>query len=226
MSDPRAHSDAPTVQSDEVLAFLENHPDFLSHHADRFGLKQSQERVVVSLVDRQLLELKDRNRQLEARLQQLVQHGEANDLTQARLHALVLGLLSAGSAEDVCHHLKTCFEQAFGLDRMALRLWRAGAESLGEVYSTRAEVVLLARNLSTPYCGPYANDEVLSWFPAVPVLQSFCQIPLRDEKGEAFGLLVLASDDPARFTFDMYTHYLDQIGDMVSAALERVLVRA
>lgn len=223
MSDPRAHSDAPTVQSDEVLAFLENHPDFLLHHADRFGLKQTSERVVVSLVDRQLLELKDRNRQLEARLQQLVRHGEANDLIQSRVHALALGLLAATSAEAVCTHLETCFEQEFGLNRMAVRLWHDGATSLGEVYSPRAEVVLLARNLATPYCGPYANDEVLSWFPAVPVLQSFCQVALRDAQGETFGLLVLASDDPARFTFDMHTHYLVQIGELVSAALERVL---
>ena len=68
------------MQSDDVLAFLEHHPDFLQHHAERFGLKQPADRVVVSLVDRQMLELKDRARQLEARLQQLVRHGEANDL--------------------------------------------------------------------------------------------------------------------------------------------------
>jgi hypothetical protein len=222
MSDQRAHSDSP-VQSDEVLAFLENHPDFLQHHADRFGLKQSAERVVVSLVDRQLLELKDRSRQLEARLQQLVRHGEANDLLQNRMHALALGLAAADSAEAVCHHLKQCFEQEFGLDRMALRLWHRGAERLGEIYNTRSEVMLLGRNLATPYCGPYANDEVLSWFPAVPVLQSFCQVALRDADDEVFGMLVLASDDATRFTFDMHTHYLTQIGALISATLERVL---
>lgn len=226
MSDQRAHSDAPSVQSDEVLAFLENHPDFLQHHADRFGLKQSSERVVVSLVDRQLLELKDRSRQLEARMQQLVHHGEANDRTQERMHALALGLLSARSAADVFLHLKTCFAENFGLDRMALRLWHDGAQAHGDIYNSRAEVLLLARNLAMPYCGPYANDEVLSWFPAVPVLQSFCQVALRADDGEPFGLLVLASDDSARFTFDMHTHYLVQIGELISAALERVLAKS
>ena len=61
------------MQTDDVLAFLDQHPDFLAHHAERLGLKPSgapQDRVVVSLAERQMLDLKDRNRQLESRLQQ------------------------------------------------------------------------------------------------------------------------------------------------------------
>jgi uncharacterized protein YigA (DUF484 family) len=41
-----------------------------------------------------------------------------------------------------------------------------------------------------------------------------------------FGLLVLASDDAQRFTFDMHTHYLAQMGEIISAALLRVLGQA
>ncbi|TDR71655.1 DUF484 family protein [Paludibacterium purpuratum] len=212
-----------TMQSDDVLAFLENHPDFLQHHADRFGLKHGGDRVVVSLVDRQMLELKDRCRQLEARLQQLVRHGENNDQIQARMHRLALTLLKADTPARLAGELRTGFAEIFGLDRMALRLWHPAAESLGELFNARGEVSLLARNLNTPYCGPYVNDEVMSWFPAVPVLQSFCQVALRDAASEPFGLLVLASDDPQRFTHDMHTHYLVQIGELIGAAWSRLL---
>ncbi|WP_293227560.1 DUF484 family protein [Paludibacterium sp.] len=212
-----------TVQSDDVLAFLENHPDFLQHHAERFGLKHNGDRVVVSLVDRQMLELKDRCRQLEARLQQLVRHGENNDQIQIRMHQLALTLLTADTPAALAASLRACFADSFGLDRMALRLWHPGAQALAELYSAKSEAALLARNLSAPYCGPYVNDEVMSWFPAVPVLQSFSQVALRDEHGEPFGLLVLASDDPDRFTHDMHTHYLVQIGELISAAWRRLL---
>lgn len=211
------------MQSDDVLAFLENHPDFLQHHADRFGLKHGNERVVVSLVDRQMLELKDRARQLEARLQQLVHHGETNDQIQARMHKLALAMIAASTVDGLAQALKGCFAEVFGLNRMALRLWHPAAEAHATLYNGRSEVAALSRNLSVPYCGPYVNDEVMSWFPPVPVLQSFCQVALTDAEGEPFGLLVLASDDPERFTFDMHTHYLGQIGALISTALLRVL---
>jgi uncharacterized protein YigA (DUF484 family) len=223
MSDKHAPQDTPGPQSDEVLAFLENHPDFLQHHAERFGLKNSAERVVISLVDRQMLELKDRTRQLEARLQQLVRHGEANDLIQARSHQLSLALLSARTLDEVVSGLQRCFAQDFELERMALRLWHAHAEGHATLYSGRSDIAALTRNLAAPYCGPYVNDEILSWFAPMPVLQSFCQLALRDDSGETFGLLVLASDNPERFTFDMHTHYLAQIGELISCALTRVL---
>ncbi|BEV71145.1 DUF484 family protein [Paludibacterium sp. THUN1379] len=215
-----------TMQSDDVLAFLENHPDFLQHHADRFGLKQQNDRVVVSLVDRQMLELKDRCRQLEARLQQLVRHGENNDQIQLRMHRLALTLLQAETPARLSESLARCFADEFGLDRMALRLWHPAAASFGDAFNARSDVAMLARNLNTPYCGPYVNDEVMSWFPAVPVLQSFSQVALRDAGGEPFGLLVLASDDAQRFTHDMHTHYLVQIGELISAACLRVLGQA
>ncbi|GGY22499.1 DUF484 family protein [Paludibacterium paludis] len=213
------------MHSDDVLAFLDSHPDFLTHHAERFGLRAApQERVVVSFAERQLLDMKDRIRQLESRLHQLVRHGEANDLIQARSHRLALGLMQARSTESVLAAVSKGLLDIFQIDRVALRLWHPQAETrTPSCTTTRADIQLLARNLSAPSCGPYANDEVLSWFPPVPVLQSFAQIALREESGEPFGLLVLASDNADRFTFDMHTHYLAQMGEMVSAALLRTL---
>ncbi|KMN33109.1 MULTISPECIES: DUF484 family protein [Chromobacterium] len=214
------------MQTDDVLAFLDQHPDFLAHHAERLGLKPGgapQDRVVVSLAERQLLDLKDRNRQLESRLQQLVRHSEANDRIIANAHQLALSLQACRSLQDVLSALPACFAEHFKLERIALRLWHPAAESAGAVYDARNEVAALARNLSAPYCGPYVNDDVLAWFPATPVLQSFAQLALRDATGQTIGLLALASDDAQRFTFDMHTHYLAQIGEQVSVALIRVL---
>jgi len=211
------------MQSDDILAFLENHPDFLRHHADRFGLKHSQDRVVVSLVDRQMLELKDKVRQLEARVHQMVRRGEANDLIQSRAHKLSLALLLARSLDALEQGLRHCFANDFGLEHMALRLWHPAVTTDNALYNGRLDIAQLSRNLSAPYCGPYVNDEVISWFPPVPVLQSFCQLSLRTPKGGAIGLLVLGSEDAERFTFDMHTFYLAQMGEQISAALCRIL---
>ncbi|MBX9296764.1 DUF484 family protein [Chromobacterium piscinae] len=216
------------MHSEQVLAFLDEHPDFLQQHAPRYNLQaapQNGERVI-SFVERQMLELKDQNRQLEAQLQQLIERGQDNDRLLARLHRLTLALLAARGPSELIAELKGSLRQEFQLDRAALKLWHPAAEKDAEHYNARSEVQSLARNLAAPYCGPYVNDEVLSWFPATPVLQSFAQVALKDAGGQPFGILVLASDDSQRFTFDMHTQYLAQIGELLSAALLSALEAA
>jgi len=210
------------MQSDEVLAYLEEHPDFLQQHGNRLGLR-SNDRIVVPLAERQLLEARDQKRQLEARLTQLLRHGEANDQTTNRTHRLAIALIRAETLDALVNTLLACFDSEFGLNRVAVRLWHPSAEGNATLHNARHDVRLLARNLSTPYCGPYVNDEVLSWLPLTPVLQSFAQVPLKEAGQEPFGLLVLASDDPERFTHHMHTQYLARIGELVSTAFARLL---
>lgn len=210
------------MQSEEILAYLEENPDFLKRYADQLGLRDK-DRVVVPLAERQLLDARDQKRQLEAKLSQLLHHGETNDLTNARMHQLALAMIQAESLPAAIEALTACFTKEFGLDRVAIKLWHPKAESHRNLYNGRNDIALLARNLSTPYCGPYVNDEVLSWFPVKPVLQSFAQVQLKQAEQEPFGLLVLASDDPERFTLNMHTQYLARIGELISAGLTRVL---
>ena len=209
------------MQTDDILAFLDSHPDFLSQNAARYGLKSNHDRVVISFAERQLLEMKDQNRQLEARLTQLIRHGEQNDLTLARCHQLSLALMAATTLDEVIKATLQTFEKQFSLNRVAIRLWHDAA-STSTYYNARQDIRLIAGNQCAPYCGPYVNDEILSWLPSHPVLQSFSTIALR-QQGEAFGLLVLASDDCQRFSQDMQTSYLAQMGELISAALTRVL---
>jgi uncharacterized protein YigA (DUF484 family) len=210
------------MHGEEILAYLEAQKDFLKRYADQLGLRNN-DRVVVPLAERQLLEARDQKRQLEARLSQLLQHGETNDLTNARMHQLALAMVQAESLDALVAALTACFANEFGLDRVALKLWHPKAEKHGNLYNGRNDIALLARNLTAPYCGPYVNDEVLSWFPTKPVLQSFAQVALKPAGREPFGLLVLAFDDPERFTLHMHTEYLARIGELISTGLVRVL---
>lgn len=212
--------------TDQVLSFLEDNPDFLLQHASRFGLQPIQPTTVVPLAERQVLELREQNRQMENRLSQLMRNAESNDLIISRTHQLALALFRARDLESLIDGLMQSFQQDFSLERCALRLWHPAAVKLPQVYNGRQAVKRLASNLTGPSCGPYANDQVLSWFPAEPTLESFAMIPLKNASGEAFGLLVLASNDPRRFTADMQTHYLTQIGELITITLERLLTNA
>jgi uncharacterized protein YigA (DUF484 family) len=53
-------------------------------------------------------------------------------------------------------------------------------------------------------------------------MRSLAMIPLRPATGEAtFGLLVLGSPDPTRYTADMGTEFLERLGELSGAALAR-----
>jgi uncharacterized protein YigA (DUF484 family) len=55
-------------------------------------------------------------------------------------------------------------------------------------------------------------------------VQSIAMLPLRvGGAPEAFGLLVLGSADPQRFTAEMATDYLSKIGEIGSAAMACLL---
>jgi hypothetical protein len=148
---------------------------------------------VVSLADRQMLELKDRNRQLEARLHQLIRHGEANDQIIHSAHRLSLALQRCLNLQQVADGLASCFQQDFALDRMALRLWHPAAES-SPLYNARHEVQALARNLSAPTAAPMSMTK--SWAGSCHAGTAVIQPDPADRcQWHAFGLLVLASDD-------------------------------
>jgi hypothetical protein len=64
-------------------------------------------------------------------------------------------------------------------------------------------------------------DEVKSWFGEdAGRVRSFAMVALR-RKGTVIGLVVLASEDPERFYPEMGTVYLAQLGELMSAGLER-----
>ncbi|MDN0082018.1 DUF484 family protein [Crenobacter sp. SG2305] len=204
------------MQAADVLDFLSDNPEFLDRHASRFGLCPAHDRVI-PLVERQLLESKDRFRQLERNLHVLLGRAEDNDLIQQRQHRLALALVEANDFASLLNRLPTLFDALFGLRRVALRWW--GED--GSAASVSVELRRHADRLPGPCCGHYVNDELLGWLPVEPAMQSFAQVPLRQGRGATLGLLLLASDDPDRFSSDRQTRYLAEMGELITAALLR-----
>ena len=62
--------------------------------------------------------------------------------------------------------------------------------------------------------------EAAKWIDSEHTIESIAMLPLRLAPDSAtFGLLVLGSPDPTRFTKEMATDFLAKIGDTSSAAL-------
>ena len=214
------------MQPNEIVQWLRQNPEFFDEFADDLAqiyVPHSHRGQAVSLAERQLLTLREKNHALELRLAELLQFGEENDITSDKLHRLTVDLLHATDLSSVIGTLEYHLRERFSVPHVALRLWISGVESNLREFSPVGEAIgKLAQNLVSPYCGPYATDEVQGWFGAEPgTLQSFAQFALKTA-GEPFGILVMASEDPQRFFPDMGTLYLQRLSELVSAAIRRV----
>ena len=215
------------MQANEVVLWLKQNPEFFDAFADDLAeiyVPHNHRGHAVSLAERQLLTLRDKNRTLEARLGELLQFGVENDEISDMLHQLTVDLMKAVDVPGIIGTLEYHLKEKFSVPHIALRIWLPNVQSnLREFSAIDESIHKLADHLTAPYCGPYVTDDVLNWFETdVLALKSFAQFALRTAE-IPFGILVLASPDPDRFFPDMGTLYLQRLSELVSAAVRRVV---
>lgn len=212
------------MNSDDVAAYLKTHPDFFERHAELVAdmqIPHPHGGRTIPLSERQILTLRERGKQLEGKLREMIQFGEDNDAITDKLHRLTLTLMRARDLPAVLQGVQTGLRDDFAVPSVALRLWRGAGES--PVFSAVSEATrVFAGGLTQPQCGAQpAVDTAQLFGDAAAALKSYAYLPLRD--GEVFGLLALGSEDEHRFCPDMGTLFLLRLSDIISAAAARHL---
>jgi uncharacterized protein YigA (DUF484 family) len=199
----------------ENPAFFEKYQDLLAH----LSMPHPHGGRAISLTERQVLMLREKNRALEAKLAELIRFGEENDTLGERVHRLSIALIKAPDWANVQRLVKRHLIEDFSVPHLALRLWAGGDEGAEVDAATREAMAAL----SHPYCGPAdARPGALLLAPGAGQIRSLCEIPLR-RGAETFGVLVLGSEDAQRFYTGMGTLFLSQIGNLVASAATRTL---
>lgn len=217
MSDPQFSPEA-------IAQFLAHNPDFLQQHADVFaGLRvpHPNESRAISLGERQILTLRAKAKELEWRLAGLIRNASGNEKISGTLTAWCAQMLAQDDATQLPGQITHSLSALFELPSVALRLWDLpGLPDGPHTADVDQAVRQFAAQLSAPYCGPLADQPVAGWLAQPPA--SLAIIPLSHGGTPPFGLLVLGSDDAARFTPDMGTAFLSMLGELASAALSRL----
>ncbi|MFN0313659.1 MAG: DUF484 family protein [Burkholderiales bacterium] len=214
------------MNASEVAQYLEDHPEFFEEHMELLSnikLKLPGVGRAIPLVERQVASLRDKSQKLEGTLRDLVNFGEQNDLTSERMHRMTLALLAAPDMLSLLQTIDSHLGQEFGLDASAVRVWGGGEGSIVTEHDSASEqAVVFGEGLKGPQLSAQPLFETALWFGNKAAgLASYAYVPLRAE--QPFGILVLASKDPARFTPDMGTLYIQRLGELVSMALRRFL---
>jgi len=209
---------------DAVVSYLKQHPEFFEEHADFLATiftPHPHGGRANSISERQILTLRDKNRQLEDKLRELLEFGEQNDAIGEKLHRLGLALSAARDLEAVVAALHFNLREDFAVPHTALRLWLEGSHAaLPEFAPVSPAARDFAESLSSPSCGAHAMVDTAEWFgESAAHLRSFAYIPLKNTR--AFGLIALASEDAQRFYPEMGTLYLKRLGELTASALLR-----
>lgn len=216
------------MKSEEVATYLQQNPQFFEEHADlmsRMVIPHPHGGRTISITERQMLTLRDKNKLLESKMVELIQFGEENDTISEKMHRLGVAMIAAATFQSVVHTLNFHLRDDFAIPHVALRLWDKPQEvdELPEFTDVSEELQVFAETLTQPYCGSTAGFETSSWFGEASLhVRSQALIAMRNGGG-TMGMIALGSEDAQRFYSGMGTLYLERLGEMASAALARVL---
>jgi uncharacterized protein YigA (DUF484 family) len=221
------------ITEDDIANYLANTPGFFERHAELLGsvqLASPHGQRAVSLQERQMEMLRERIKGLERKLIEMIRAGQDNVALTERMHRWTCAVMLARSATLLGQVLIEELKHEFMIPQAALRVWGVAAAHahLPWAQGVSEDVRAFAASLSQPYCGVNSQFEAAHWLGQGLSTQSLAMVPLRLGRaaGECFGLLVLGSPDALRYQADMGTEFLEQVGDLASAALGRLLAPA
>lgn len=217
------------MKPDDVALFLTENPDFFQQRPDLLGaldIPHPQNGHAISLVERQSLLLRERVRVLEARLAELVRHGEENDTIVDKLVHWTRSILAQPEAAQLPATLVAELKSTFSVPFAAVRLWnvRDEYEALDFARPVDHDAIRLAASMNAPFCGSNVGFDAAGWMSADPsMIRSLAMLPLRvGADTDAFGMLVMGSPDKDRFQITMGTAFLARMAELASAALARL----
>lgn len=215
------------MNPEAVAKFLQEHPEFFEQYADLLAdiyIPHPHGGRAIPISERQILALRERGKQLEVKLREVIQFGEENDAIGEKVHRLAVALLSARDLTAITTVVNYNLREDFAVPHVAIRAWDDdGAVDVAGLSPAGAATQDFAKNLAGPHCAQHAPEGTSAdlFADAAEHLRSFAYIPLRAT--ETFGLLALASEDAERFYPGMGTVFLKRIGDMVGTAILRSL---
>jgi len=215
----------------DIAHYLALNPAFFERHAEltaSITLTSPHGQRAVSLQERQMEMLRERIKGLELRMVEMIRHGQENLAIADRLHRVTRRLLLTADPALLPQRLVESLKHEFLIPMAGIRLWGVAPDHVGQPWAQGVsdDAQTFAASLAMPYCGANAGFEAVQWLAgdadAPPAaVASLAMLPLR--LGEhCFGLLVLASPDPTRYSADMGTDFLARMAELASAALARL----
>lgn len=211
----------------EVASYLRRHPEFLAEFPD-IALTLAMPRdqgATTSLASYQLEVLRDKNRDLNRRLHELIEIAHENEQLMVRVHSLTVALMREDKLGGSVRRVVASLTEDFHTDLVRLVLFRGASADLpsadwlilaaGGAKELPAFAEFIQRN--EPLCGRLHQDKLDALFGKhVGEVLSTVLIPI-----DGVGILAIGSHDANRFHPGMGTVFLKLIAEAIAAAVAR-----
>ena len=220
------------ISDASVHEYLQQNPDFFEHNGDLLSTLRLPHITggAVSLMERQVSVLRQKDLKLELKFKELLEVAHANDALAGKLHVLTLALLAAADLRSVLTCIESALRTGFDADQSILVLiGDPGAFAdinIGRFFRPieRDDAALKAFDTflqgSAPRCGQVRDSQRDFLFGRdTDEIGSVALVPLG--KKPEIGFLAIGSADADRFHPGMSIDFLTRLGELVAGALKR-----
>ena len=224
--------DDETLSESAVHDYLAGHPDFFERHGallDSLTLPHASGDAV-SLVERQVSVLRQKELKLERQLKELIEVARSNDTLAAKIHALTLQLMASSDLRTTVAAVEEAVRSGFNADQAVLVVFGDPSAfedvDAGRFFRAIARQDAAMKPFGTflggsgPRCGQ-ARDTQLEYLfrDDADEIGSVALVPLGTKS--QIGFLAIGSADSDRFHPGMSIDFLARVGEIVAAALRR-----
>jgi len=220
------------LSEQSVHDYLAAHPDYFERHSTLLSSLNLPHASggAVSLVERQVAVLRQKDLKLERQLKELIEVARANDLLSAKIHELTMQLLIANDLHKTIVVIEEAMRSGFDADHAVLVLF-GDPEAFEDINAGRffravkkGDPVLRPFGTflggTSPRCGKIRDSQREFLFHGdADEIGSAALVPLGD--GAEIGFLAVGSTDGDRFHPGMSLDFLTRLGDLVAGSLKR-----
>src|SRR5574340_136328 len=147
------------MRAEDVAQYLQDNPQFFEGYTDlltQIALPHPHGGRTISLSERQMVALREKNKELEKKLQELIEFARENDALQHKVHEFAVALFAARDLATLQEMITHLLRELFAVPHTVLRLWQANPPS--------AEVLAFAEAQAQPVCLHHAAQDTAAWF--------------------------------------------------------------
>lgn len=213
---------ADGLDAESVIDYLKHHPDFLQQHPQLLDYLEIDHPsgTAVSLVERQISVLRERNVDMRHRLNHLTANARDNDKIYDQTRELVLQIVSAETTAQLQQSFNRAMSRAFNVEHACMVLYSEAKGCRTESQDTVSSTIGALFSGKKAVCGALREAEFQFLFPAAKGAGSAAIVPIKMDS--TLGFIAIGSDDGNRYHSDVGTVFLTHIADVIARVLPRL----
>lgn len=227
MSSQINSKDELTLDDEKVANYLKTHPDFFLHQEElleNLKVPHFSGGHTVSLIERQVAQLREQKQQVVEQLNGLIQAARKNEQIVGHIQRFTLEMIHTHGIADVITACQENMNNHFKADFVGMRVLIGDSNSahfLPPKDNALRSFTQLFKNRK-PICGQITEKQRLHMFGEdADQVKSAVLMPLQTT--DNLGIIALGSKDESRFHAGMGTLFLSYMAELITASLTRHL---